>query len=418
MRISFIVFNLILIFGLNAQQKLSVSHHEIDVFSNRYVYFPTEKVKFREYGDTWFTTVIDLINIGEIPPLSVNPWGQKALLVSVFPDSTIIAGIDPVTKESYRPFIHGMADIINPSRTPSQWADQWTDVLIDSLEIPFVYTRNTNDSIVDTMFVDYIISQPDNLLSYYDLNDNSKPDFGEFMHQTIYHTDISTNKLDDGQIFRTDTLLLTPTDSSFLDNFSINFKGIDVNDSVLGKERYGVYVRFQPGYEWDLNDTIDDFNKLLLLTREQKQNEIPRQIWPTAAGFCSYSMTRHVRYNSYFESYYLVPGIIPVSEWRLEHLIVSYKLTSNALAQNNVESSIQLKLFPNPVSDILNVRFSTNYSDNINICIFDIMGKEVFRDNIDLIDVGSNLYRYNTSFLKPGIYSVKIGDASSKFLIK
>ena len=88
--------------------------------------------------------------------------------------------------------------------------------------------------------------------------------------------------------------------------------------------------------------------------------------------------------------YYLLPGIVPVPEWRLEHLIISYKLTSNALSQNKVGDTFELTLFPNPVDDFLNVRFSVNQSDNIKMYIFDIMGKQVFSDNLGLNKSGEN----------------------------
>lgn len=415
MRIPLLVFYVLFIFSLKAQEKLSIKYGADEFIADRYVVVPAEKMPFKKYGETWFSTVIDLIKLGEIPPLTSDPWGQPARMLNIFPDSTIICVDD---SGPYHAFIHGMADIINPSRTPSQWATQWADVLIDSIEIPFVYTRNTHDSIVDTMFVDYIKSRPDSMLSYYDLNGNDKVDFGEFMHQSLYHTNRNTNKLDDGQVFRTDTLLLTNSDSSFMDNFSINFKRIDVHDSVFSKERYGVYIRFQPGYLWSLNDTIDDYNKFFLLTREQKEGEVPRQIWPLTAGFCSYTLTKQTRYNMHMEAYYLLPGIVPVPEWPYEHLIISYKLTSDALSQNKAGDIFELTLFPNPVNDFLNVRFSVNHYDDIEIYVFDVMGKQVFRDNVVLNKSGSNIYRYSTKHLKPGIYSIKIGELSRKFIVK
>ncbi|MBI35520.1 MAG: hypothetical protein CMP67_09190 [Flavobacteriales bacterium] len=418
MKISFVSFCLLFSFWLNAQKPITYDKNHLKLSLHKYVNFSEEKIQFKQYGETWFTTVIDLINLGEIPPLSSEPWGQKALLVSLFPDSTIILGIDPVTQEPYHAFIHGMADIINPSKTPSQWADQWTDILIDSIKIPYVYTRNTSDSIIDTMFVDYIKSRPDSLLSYYDLNDNDKADFGEFLHQSLYHTNRYTNKLDEGQVFRTDTILLTSSDSTTADDFFVKFKGIDVNDSVKSSQRYGVYIRFHPGYEWDLNDTIDNFNEFLLLTREQNESESPRQIWPFSSGFCSYTLTKYIRYNMHTEAYYLLPGIVPVPEWSLEHLLVSYKFTTNALSNNEINGLEKLTLFPNPVNDFINVYFSTNKIQSIEIRVFDVMGKEVFYDKLEDFNLGENHYRYDTFSLPPGLYTLKLGDSSEKFIVK
>ena len=405
-------------FFVSAQESIKVNYDINNFNSKRYVYLPNKEIQFKDYGETWFSTVIDLVNLNEIPPLSSDPWGQKALLVSIFPDSTIIMGVDPITKKGYRPIFHGLADIINPSRTPSQWASQWADVIVDSISIPFVYTRSTKDSILDTLFVDYIESNPVSV--YFDLNENKVADFGEFLHQPLHHSDISTNELDDGQVFRTDTILLSPTDSSFPEDIVVKFKEIDVNDSVFRKERYGVYLRFKPGYEWSLNDTIKNFNEFFLLTREQKENELPRQIWSLESGFCSYSMYKDTRYNKYSSSisYHLIPGIIPLDWWQNEHLMISYKLTSNALSTNDLNSSLNLKLFPNPVNDILNITFFTNYNENVELYIFDFMGKVVFRNSLKVNNHEFNLYRLNTESFNPGIYSIKIGDLTSKFLVK
>ena len=403
---------------LDAQKGLSVYYDTSDFSFHREIYFPNSQTQFKDYGEMWFSTTTDLVNIGEIPPLSIDPWGQKALLVNVFPDSTIVLGIDPSTNSSYRPFVHGMADIINPSKTPSQWVNEWADVIIDSIAIPFVYTRSSNDLIVDTMFVDYIKSIPDKFLVYYDLNQNNTPDFGEFLHQPLFHTNTGSNKLDEVQIFRTDTILLTPADSSSADAYRVKVKGIDVNDNVLESERYGVYIRFIPGYEWSLNDTIKEFNEFFLLAREQKEQELPRQIWSFSAGFCSYTMTSDVRYNIGLASNYLKPGIYPVADWRLEHLMVNYKLTSNELSTVEFENDFRLKLFPNPVDKILNISFSMKNSENSKIFIFDITGKLVFRDVIDFNTSQLQFYSYNTELLNPGIYSIKIGEISKKFIVK
>ena len=87
---------------LDAQKGLSVYYDTSDFSFHREIYFPNSQTQFKDYGEMWFSTTTDLVNIGEIPPLSIDPWGQKALLVNVFPDSTIVLGIDPSTNSSYR----------------------------------------------------------------------------------------------------------------------------------------------------------------------------------------------------------------------------------------------------------------------------------------------------------------------------
>lgn len=64
-----------------------------------------------------------------------------------------------------------------------------------------------------------------------------------------------------------------------------------------------------------------------------------------------------------------------------------------------------LKMFPNPASDYLN--FTTNSSENIDIHIFDMLGKSV----LYLENVRNSV---NISRLKPGVYFVQIASGSVK----
>ena len=398
---------------LTAQKIAEIPLEPGSGFQKNYIHYPFQKVELRSFGETWFATAFELVNIGEIEPLSNS--GQQALLVSLFPDSNIITGVDVVSNNPIYASLHGMADVINPSRTPSQWADEWTEIVIDSIEIPFAYVRNTPNSIIDTMFVDYIKSIPDDLLSYYDLNGNGIGDFGEFPHQSVFRSNEENNKLNPIQIFRTDTVLLTSVDSSFKENISVNFKRIDVNDTIKNKNRYGVYIRFQPGYDWTIQDSLKDLNEFFLLTREQEVGEVPRQIWDYTAGFCSYSMNKSTRYTGGAR---LVPGIIPQANWQLEHLIVSYKLTTNALYLNEPLINVGIDIFPNPSSSFVIVDFFLKESQNIEIEIYDLIGKLVFKESIGLIEAGSSSRKVNINNLPGGVYFLRVGATATKFVVK
>ena len=395
-----------------AQKQIYSNSFDYQSFNFETIELSKQKTNFRDYKSYWFSIVSDLVNIGEIPsPSSENPAHQ----VRLFPDSTIITGTNPI---SY-PFIHGMADVINPSLTPSGWVDEWTDVLVDSIEIPFVYYRNTHDSIIDTLFIDYLISQPDSILSYIDLNQDNIKDNGEFPHQVIFHTDSLSNKINSFQISRTDTLLLDFNNSSSRDNPQVNYQLIDVNDSVMSKERYGIYIRFQPGYKWSITDTIINFNDFFLLAREQVKGQYLSQIWPFNAGFSSYIMTKDVRYNISVLGFQLyIPALIQSPEWPIEHLIISYKLISIPLGANNIHSKNKLKLFPNPVDDFLNFKFSPSNFGNLDVEIYDITGKIVLRDKLSFYGSGSNNFQFNVSHLVSGIYSIKVDGVSRKFVVK
>ncbi len=406
MRSLFLIFNFLFICGLYAQFNAPLDKNSAPKSLLKSTTLSSEIFNFKVYGETWFSTVGDLVEIGEILATDED---NIFYLVPIFPDSTIITEYDTLTNMVYHAWIHGMAEIINPSMTPSQWIDESADIVIDSVMIPSLYSRKTNDSIVDTLFVDYIKHQS-TLYILGDLNNSGEVDFGNFPHQRLYKSDPSTNRLDSGQIYRTDTILLTNEDTS-------GWPIIDVNDSIISTQRYGVYVRFQPGYEWGLDDTLENFNQFYLLVREQSIGESPRQIWPLYSGFCSYILPKVVRYNT-DDWDFLFPGNIQLDEWPFEHLLILYKLTSNSLGENSASGNIQFKLFPNPAEGFLTINFTTNNTQSLEIILSDISGREVFRDEVYSVAKVQDFYTLNTSGFKPGFYSISFGGLSRKFVIK
>jgi len=406
MKILFFVFYFLTTFGLNAQIDIPLEKSYKIKKMQKYIKVKSEMFHFRVYGETWFSTIDDLVDIAEIPSTSDD---NPLYITPIFPDSTILL-YDFATNEVYHNWLHGMAEIINPSMTPSQWVGQSSDILIDSIVIPSLYTRNTHDSIVDTLFVDYLKHQS-SLYYLGELNYIGEVEMGNFPYQMLYKSNPSTNKLDSEQIFRTDTVLLTTQDTS-------GWPIIDVNDSVYSTERYGVYIRFQPGYEWDLNDTLKNFNQFNLLVREQVKGQKPRQIWPLYSGFTTYILPKDIRYNIESGYDFLIPGNIQSDDYQFEHLWIYYKLTSNVLRTNYLSDNIQFKLYPNPANNFLTIRFKNTKSESLEIIITDVSGREVFRDIVYSVSKVIDFYTLNTSNLKPGFYSVNFGGLSSKFLVK
>ena len=172
--------------------------------------------------------------------------------------------------------------------TPGNWIDSWGEVVIDSIDILKGYQRTTPSNIVDTLFVDFIKSKTAS--SYFDISQNNSYDPGEFLNQSIKY-DQASNSLFDDEVFRTDTILLTENDSStFVTSTELN-----VNDTVKGGQRYGVYVTFKPGYTWiKNNDTLTRYNTFYMLSREQETGKYPIQYWADNSGFSSYVLPQSV----------------------------------------------------------------------------------------------------------------------------
>ncbi len=375
-----------------------------------------EQIQFKDYGDLWFSTLDDLVDIGVIEFPSTLPGGTPLELFAIFPDSTIIAGEDALTNEKVYANLHGFGEMINPSLTPSGWADEWTKIVIDSVEIPFVYIRETDETIVDTVFVDYLVHYP--YLYYFPINENEEIEFGEFAWQPLFHTG-NSDQLDAGQVFRTDTILLTVDDSTDRANLNLNFIQLDVNDTVKPKERYGVYVRFKPGYEWaPLTDKLSDYNQFMMVTREQIKDEAPQQFWHAQSGFCTYALNFETRYNTGYFADQLIPGNIPSAEWILEHLYVYYKLTSNELSIDDNNAVRGLKVFPNPANAQIYLGIDMISNSDIELQIFDATGKQIKRESINGVPKGIYKHQIDVSQLSSGIYTVNLNGVSRKFIVK
>lgn len=369
---------------------------------------PSGQLQIRSYGDIWFSLASDLVEIGEIPTGSLFP-------VSIFPDSTIIWGFDQLSDQPIFAGIHGLADVINPSRTPSGWLDEWGNTVVDSILIPYLYLRNSNTSVVDTILIDFLKNEP--LSSYFDINGNGEYDDGEFAHMSIKHTG-TTDAIVSDQIFRTDTVLLTVNDSTY----DVNIKEliIDVNDSVDGGDRYGVYIRFNPGYEWKPNDdTLSNYNDFMMLAREQVTGESPKMIWSEDAGFCSYINDISTRYNFGSFASNLIPGVIQYPSYPIEHIQVAYKLTTTVLSVNEIDGFIEgIAIFPNPAKKSTQLNFKLIKTNQVDLKIYNSLGTLVLQNDLGLLNTGSHIHEVNVSQLSDGFYILRINNVSQKLVVK
>jgi len=72
---------------------------------------------------------------------------------------------------------------------------------------------------------------------------------------------------------------------------------------------------------------------------------------------------------------------------------------------------ISLSVYPNPFSNTININ-QTEYSNNSEICIFDLLGKQVYNSQI------SSKNTINTSEFKKGVYILKLIDVRGNTLVK
>jgi len=78
----------------------------------------------------------------------------------------------------------------------------------------------------------------------------------------------------------------------------------------------------------------------------------------------------------------------------------------------NANTGIQeLKLYPNPVADIVNISFAANESQLLNISIMDFTGR-IFNSDEYTVNEGGNLLTFSVKNLAAGNYIVQLKGVS------
>ena len=75
----------------------------------------------------------------------------------------------------------------------------------------------------------------------------------------------------------------------------------------------------------------------------------------------------------------------------------------------------KISIFPNPITDFLNLEFSNFQNELVEIRIIDLSGKIIF---YDFVSPERNFYKINTTFLKLGTYILEINTEKEKDLFK
>lgn len=391
------------LFGF-AQQSFEPRSFDEPILNKTFEKKTVDKVPFRTYGSQWYNLHDDMVTKFLVDgSTSASPFSG----LQMFPDSTIYLGVNQVTSQPVSAWIHGAADVITPSMTPSNWINDWGEVIIDSVDIWYSYVRNTPSNITDTLFVSYL----ENTYRYAYFDDGDQiPEAGEFLHLNIPY-DYMKNDIPDSILIRRDTVLLTEADSSSY----ITSLQLDVNDTIPGGGQYGVYTSFKPGYTWTKNnDTITKYNSFYLISREQALEEQPSQLWNPQSVFSSYVLPYDVRYNDAGSfNGGLITTMIYSETFSYEHHYIWYKLTSNEIGMKDISTNVKnVGTYPNPAVNSTNVAFSLDAEEEVVLRVVDLTGRTVLENNYGKLTKGQHIQTLDLSRLKTGNYSVSVNGSA------
>jgi hypothetical protein len=84
-----------------------------------------------------------------------------------------------------------------------------------------------------------------------------------------------------------------------------------------------------------------------------------------------------------------------------------------ATTETDAQGLIDLQFFPNPVKDVLNISFASEVSgEEVNITLFDAMGRQVFVDRQTSIEGNNLLTLPLMNRLEAGVYVVQVQQGS------
>jgi hypothetical protein len=67
-----------------------------------------------------------------------------------------------------------------------------------------------------------------------------------------------------------------------------------------------------------------------------------------------------------------------------------------------------LQVFPNPTSEVLNIRFNAETSDGMIIRLTDVLGRTIQERRLKNLNVGENMEQLNVSNLPTGVYNLQL----------
>ncbi len=340
----------------------------------------------------------------------------------LWPDSTIKSPNGKAHKilaagQSIDPY---SISLVYGSNLPGYWYDVNYQNYLDTIGIYCVYERKPHlQNVVDTLILqikfgkqsEINMSQTQNpwiFYYYYRYNllfNGINHDAGELISSNPeYYTfkvllDSSTNFVETAtnlQILKVPVHLQVPVD------FTI------IGGNVLGDP--SVTFNFKPGFSWNQNvDTItevnnfsfcyysclqdfpifDDLNLSYFIHSDRLNNiQNPTLFFPSNIPDSLYS-------PMFIFTNYLQSAIV-----NIDYIYTSYSFESIDDHQIN-----QVKLFPNPTSELITIEFANPVSELTRISIYDICGSLV---QTEQIAKGTKSFKMNIGSLSPGIYNYNV----------
>jgi len=73
---------------------------------------------------------------------------------------------------------------------------------------------------------------------------------------------------------------------------------------------------------------------------------------------------------------------------------------------------VDLVVFPNPATDVMNIQFTANSSDQFGYVLYNLVGEKVMAENWGTLSAGQQTYSLNTSSMATGMYMLELSSSA------
>ena len=109
----------------------------------------------------------------------------------------------------------------------------------------------------------------------------------------------------------------------------------------------------------------------------------------------------------------------PVMGQPLATVLAPMAVSGMAAMTSDEGDPIVLSVYPNPVMEVANVRFTIERSQQVTLDVFDLLGRRVITRDLGGVSTGEHEVALEVSDLAPGLYMVRLtGDAGARATVR
>lgn len=138
-------------------------------------------------------------------------------------------------------------------------------------------------------------------------------------------------------------------------------------------------------------------------------------------GYFAFSNIAYGTYNIYVEvtGKYTNPGIVTIDATNPSVTNVQVEVNNTDVTTSIGNSTSEtfsniITIYPNPVSNNVQIEINSNTSTDLNFTIYNSLGEKVFNNNYQVTDNIKNTFDLNVSSLPKGLYTLKINSLDGR----